>query len=405
MPNKRKNLYILFFTLVVVMLGFGMVIPILPFYIKEFGASGRALGALMATYAVMQFIFAPVWGSISDRIGRKPVLIVGVLGNALAQLLFGLSTQLWMLFAARILAGALSSASLPTAMAYIGDSTSARERGGGMGMLGAAMGIGMVLGPGLAGWLAERSLALPFFLAAGLSFAALLFIWAALPESLPPEARDTSGAKVRGPQVGEMWAALSSPIGFLLFLAFLISFGLTSFEGVFGLYALERFGYGPREVGLLLMLIGVISAAAQGALTGPLTRRWSEATVIKASLLASAIGFPLMLLARNLAGIVLTISFFILSNALLRPSVSSLTSQRAPGGQGVAMGLNNAFMSLGRSAGPLLAGFLFDANINLPYLGGAVIMMAGFAASLVKLESGQQAADDLPRPLPGQRDL
>ena len=208
MDKNRKNITILFFTLVVVMMGFGMVIPILPFYIEAFGASGGELGALMSTYAVMQFIFSPIWGGISDRYGRKPVLMVGVLGFAISQLFFGLSTQLWMLFAARIMAGVLSSATLPTALAYIGDSTGERERGGGMGLMGAAMGIGMVIGPGIAGLLAEGALSTPFFLAAGLSILALLLVWAFLPESLAPEERVDTGGKIRGPQFNEMWAAL-----------------------------------------------------------------------------------------------------------------------------------------------------------------------------------------------------
>ena len=161
--KSQKNIVILFFTLIVIMMGFGMVIPILPFYITSFGASGSALGALMAAYAVMQFIFAPIWGGLSDQFGRKPILMIGVLGNVIAQLLFGLSTSMWMLFASRILAGLLSSATLPTAMAYISDSTSHKNRSGGMGILGAAMGIGMVIGPGIAGWLANISLSTPFF--------------------------------------------------------------------------------------------------------------------------------------------------------------------------------------------------------------------------------------------------
>jgi DHA1 family multidrug resistance protein-like MFS transporter len=386
MRNNRKNIIILFFTLVVIMMGFGMVIPILPFYVVEFGASGRELGALMSTFAVMQFLFAPIWGSLSDRAGRKPILMLGILGNALAQLFFGLSTQLWMLFAARILAGVLSSATLPTAMAYVGDSTSARERSGGMGMLMAAMGVGMVLGPGLSGWLAERSLSTPFFLAAVLSLLALLFVWAALPESLPPEQREAGDTVIRGPQFRQMVEALASPIGLLLLMAFLMSFGLTNFEGIFGLFALERWGYGTREVGLLLAFIGVVFALVQGVLTGPLTKHFGEAAIIKASMLASAIGFPIMLLAADLAGIMLTISFFILSNAMLRPAVSSLTSQRATVGQGVAMGLNNSFMSLGRITGPLLAGMLFDADIRLPYLVGGAVMLVGFMISLVWLK-------------------
>ncbi|MEW5872596.1 MAG: MFS transporter [Chloroflexota bacterium] len=385
MKTLNKNILILFFTLVVVMLGFGMVIPILPFYVKSLGASGTALGGLMATYAVMQFIFAPVWGSLSDRYGRKPVLILGVLGNAIAQLLFGLSTQLWMLFASRILAGILSSATLPTAMAYVSDSTTSRERGGGMGIMGAAMGIGMVLGPGMAGMLAKNSLATPFFLASGLSMLALLLILVILPESLPSQAREGATGKLQGPQFQEMWQALFSPIGLLLFISFLLSFGLTNFESVFGLFALERYNYGPEQVGGLLTYIGLLSAIIQGAFTGPLTRRWGETAIIKASLLASALAFPLMLLAKNLAGILLTVGFFILSNSLLRPAASSLISKRTTVGQGVAMGLNNSFMSVGRAFGPLTAGLLFDMNSNLPYLSGGIIMLVGYVIALLWL--------------------
>jgi DHA1 family multidrug resistance protein-like MFS transporter len=378
MSNNRRNITLLFFTLVVVMMGFGMVIPILPFYIEHFGASGSAMGLLMAIYATMQLIFAPIWGRMSDRYGRKPIILVGVLGNAISQLLFGLSTQLWMLFAARALAGILSSATLPTAMAYISDSTSEEDRGGGMGIIGAAMGVGMVIGPGLGGWLAGQSLSLPFFLAAGLSTLALLLIWLLLPESLPATERVEPSTESQEAQWRVMWQALFGPIGFLLVMAFLLSFGLTSFESIFGLFSLHRFDYGPEMVGSLLAVIGVLSAIVQGGLTGPLTRRWGEAAIIRASLLGSAVGFGLMLLATNLVTVILTIGFFIVSNAMLRPSVSSLTSRRATGGQGVAMGLNNSFMSLGRIIGPIWAGFLFDVNISWPYLSGAVVMLIGF---------------------------
>jgi len=155
--RNNRNIAILFFTMVVVMIGFGIIIPIMPFYVESFGASGKALGALMAIFSVMQFLFAPLWGSLSDRYGRKPILLIGVFGNALSLVLMGFSSSLWMLFGSRALAGILSSATLPTAMAYIADSTSERDRGAGMGYIGAAMGVGMVLGPGIGGWLAGRS--------------------------------------------------------------------------------------------------------------------------------------------------------------------------------------------------------------------------------------------------------
>lgn len=385
MQNNRRNLAILFFTMVVVMMGFGMIIPILPFYIIEFGAGGSAMGLLMATYAIMQFIFSPIWGGVSDRIGRKPVLMIGVLGNAIAQILFGFSTELWMLIGARVLAGILSSATLPTAMAYIGDSTSEKDRGGGMGIIGAAMGVGMVLGPGIAGWLATYSLSAPFFLAAGLSLLALVFILLVLPESLPAEKRAQTVGGINGPQLKELWRALFTPIGFLLVLAFLVSFGLTNFESVFGLYANASYGYGPQQVGGLLTFIGLVSAIVQGGLTGPFTRRWGEVRVIKISLLGSAVGFALMVLADSFVGVLLTTGFFVTSNAMLRPSVSSLISRRATLGQGVAMGLNNAFMSLGRSVGPLWAGFIYDINLSYPYWSGSIIMLVSFVISIFKL--------------------
>lgn len=386
MQENRRNIIILFFTLVVVMLGFGIIIPILPFYVNGFGASGSELGLLMATFAVMQFIFAPIWGKLSDRYGRKSILIIGILGNALSHLLFGLADQLWMLFVARTLTGILSSATMPTAMAYVADSTSEKDRGSGMGLMSAAIGVGVILGPGLGGLLASKSLSSPFFLAAALSTIALLPILVALPESLPKETRanrETCGCGLRFSSIRQ---ALFSPIGFLLLLAFLLSFGLTGFEGIFGVYTLERYGYGPGRVGTIIVLIGVISTIMRVVLTGPLSKRWGEANIIQVSLVVSAIGFLLMLQAKTFIGVMLTVSFFVISNALLRPVVSSLISKRATDGQGKAMGLNNSFMSLGRIFGPACAGFLFDAKITYPYLSGAAIMLIGFFVSLLWLE-------------------
>ena len=385
MKFNNTNILILFFTLIVIMMGFGMIIPIMPFYVKHLGASGSALGLLMATYGVMQFIFAPFWGQLSDRYGRKKILMLGVLGNAATQVLFGLSTQLWMLFAARILSGLLSSATLPTAMAFISDSTTREQRGGGMGMIGAAFGIGMVIGPGLGGWLATENLSLPFFIAAGLSLIAFLLIALILPESLPPEKRTAQPGKLRGPQFNLMWSSLFGPLGFLLFMAFLLTFGLTNFEAIFGLYSADRYGYSPRLVGILFMVIGLTSALVQGLLTGPLTRRWGEAYVIRGSLIASAVGFIVLTQVRSLPAVIAAVCFFIISNAMLNPANSSLISKRTEGSQGLVMGLNNSYQSLGRIIGPALAGLLYDVNMNFPYWTGAIAMLAGFALSLLLL--------------------
>ncbi len=397
--DNRRNILILSFALVVVMLGFGMVIPIFPFYIESLGASGTELGLLVATAALLEFLFAPLWGSISDRTGRKPILLLGMLGYALSSLLMGLSNTLAMLFASRALSGMLSSATMATTMAYIGDSTSQDERGGGMGWIGAAMGLGVILGPGLGGLLGQYSLSTPFFIAAAMSMLALLLIAFLVPESLPPQARRKPEG-VRTVQLRSLWQALFGPIGVPLFILFLVSFGLANFEAVFGLYAALKFGYGPERVGAILSVIGIVTTLGKGALTGPLTRRWGDPLVIKASLLAGSAGFVVLLLANTYITILLATAFFILSKTLLRPALLSLTSKRAVAGQGVAMGLGNSFMSLGRILGPIWAGWIFDVNFNYPYLTGSLILLLGFLISLatvgeVKLQTSQKGAQSL----------
>jgi DHA1 family multidrug resistance protein-like MFS transporter len=379
--RNRKNLYILAFSLVVVMLGFGIVIPIMPFYVEQLGAGGTELGLLVASYAVMRLICGPIWGSLSDRVGRKPVLMVGVFGYGITMILFGLATELWMLFVFRVLSGILSSATSPTTMAYIGDSTPEQERGQGMGILGAAVGVGTIVGPGLGGLLAGENLAVPFFVAGGMSFFALLLVWLFLPESLSIEARKRISEKQRlQPRV--IWKAASSSIGTLLVMAFLAAFGLTAFFGIFGLYALQKYNAGPEAVGAIMMVFGLVTALAQGLLTGLLTKRWGEGIVIQGALVAAAAGFLAISLAGTFTAFLLAIGLFTLATALLAPAVSALTSRRTTLEQGLTMGLSNAAQSLGRIAGPLLGGIAFDLYLEYPNYIGAAVMFAGFVISL-----------------------
>jgi DHA1 family multidrug resistance protein-like MFS transporter len=182
----------------------------------------------------------------------------------------------------------------------------------------------------------------------------------------------------------------------LLVLAFLHSFALANFEGVFGLYAQKRYAYDATQVGLILTVVGLVSALVQGVLTGPATRKWGDEAVVKASLLASVFGFGSMLLAKSQAGklaaaVILATGFFMLTNAMIRPGVSSLISKRATINQGTAMGLNNAFMSLGRIVGPLWAGYGLDLNLSYPYLTGALLMLIGFVASLFFMKPAPEA--------------
>lgn len=390
MSTGDRNVYILALTLTVVTLGVGMVVPILPFYMEKLGAGGTELGLLTACYALMRLIFGPLWGSLSDRVGRKPVMLVGILGYAVTMFWFGLATELWMMFVARTLSGILSAATSPTIMAYIGDSMPEDERSGGMGKLGAAMGLGTICGPALGGLLVGDSLSTPFFVAGGMALLSMFLLAVFVPESLPPQARQqTRENKVI--DLRAWWQALFGPLGPVLLVTLFSTAGLMIFFGIFGLYALERYDAGPREVGWILMAAGLVSALAQGLLAGPLSKRFGETALILVALLASTVAFVLMLLASTLPLALLTIAPFGLFTALQMPALSSLTSRRAdiPGEmaipQGMAMGLSNAAISLGRIIGPLVGGALFDINIDFPYLVGAGVMLVGFFAALVLL--------------------
>jgi DHA1 family multidrug resistance protein-like MFS transporter len=243
------------------------------------------------------------------------------------------------------------------------------------------MGLGLILGPAAGGWLGSDSLTLPFFIAAGSSLLALVLAALWLPESLPIEVRQQAG-KVKTIDLGALWHALFGPIGLLMFLLFLVSFALTNFESIFGLYAAQELNYGPERVGTILAVVGLVSTLGKAILIGPLTKRWGEAPIIKVSLAASTVGFLVLLLATTYPQVLLATGVFILSKTLLRTVIIALASKRAATGQGATMGLSNSFMNLGRIVGPIWAGFIFDVNVNYPYLSGAAIMFVGFLISL-----------------------
>ena len=388
MNASKRNLYILTFVLFVMMLGYGIVIPIFPFYIENLGAGGTELGLLTASYAVMRLIFGPIWGGLSDRFGRKPILLIGILGYVITMVWFGLANTLWMLFAARILSGILSSATAPTTMAYIGDSSPEDERGGGMGMLGAAGGIGTIVGPAAGGFLATTSLSMPFFVAAGLALLSLILAIIFLPESHP--VKEQSEDKEALIDLHAWWQAIFSPIGTLFILTFISTCGLMIFANVFGLYGLERFDYGPKEVGIIMMVLGGVSALTQGLLAGPTTKKWGDEAVIKIGLLVTAVSFGLMLWANTFLTVILTTAFFALTVSIQSPALLSLTSRRATVPQGIAMGLSNSFVSLGRIVGPILGGVVLDINLSLPYISGAAFMLVAFFVSLIWIDQGKQ---------------
>jgi MFS transporter, DHA1 family, multidrug resistance protein len=390
--DNRRNLFILSFTLLVVMLGYGMAMPIMPFYIEHFGAGGTELGWLMSTYSLMQLIFAPIWGILSDRHGRKPILAVGVLGYAITLLMFGLANSFVMLFVARSLSGILSSATMPTAMAYIGDNTPQGEKSKGMGQLGAMVGLGVILGPLLGGLLSTDSLSLPFFIGSALAFIALLLVIFLLPESRPASLRTKEGTPSyelptapRTRVLDIYLRTLLSPAGTLLLLVFIMSFGMTNFQGMIGLYVVDKFAFNTKQVGTVWMVMGFIMIIAQGFLVGPLTKKLGDLTLIRIGLLGGAIGFVLVALAVDYTTTLLALGFFILSLALIGPALNSYLSGFAGENQGTVMGMNSAANSLGRVVGPLWGGYLYDINIEYPFFSGAASLLVGLVVSLVGL--------------------
>ncbi len=378
---KNKNMIILIISLIVVMMGYGIAMPVLPFYIDSLGGRGIHYGLLFACYGMMQLLFAPVWGSLSDRHGRKPMLLIGMVGLGSAMALFALSTQLWMLYAAQLLSGGMSSATLPAAQAYAADITSKQDRGGAMGKIGGAIGIGIVLGPGLGGILATMSLSTPFLIASAFCMLTFLIILVGLPESLGKEKR-VKDAQIKFMQLKGMGQMLFTPVGFGLLAAFIAIFGQTIFSSVFGLYALARFNYGPEQVGTFLMVMALMYALAQGLIVGPLTKKFGEEKVISIGCAGSAIGFALILLSSAFVTIMLSMSLFILLNSLLKPSALAFISKHGEGTQGQSMGIAESYMSLGRIAGPLWGGMIFDFNLYLPFISGALFFLITFIATM-----------------------
>ncbi len=378
---KQNHTGILYIGLIAAMMGYGIAMPVLPFYITGMGGTGIHYGLLIACYGIMQLLFAPVWGSLSDAWGRKPVLLLGMAGLSAAMVLLALSTELWMLYAAQLLSGTLSSAMLPASQAYISDSTSSSERAGAMGKIGGSVGIGIILGPGIGGLLASEHLSTPFFAASIFCALTCVLIFILLPESLKPEDRHAPES-LRILQLQGLKSMLFSAAGYGLAAVFLAILAQTMFSSIYGLYVMQRFGYGPEQVGYIMTVMAFIYALSQGLIAGPLNRKFRETTVIPAALFGTSVGFIMMIAAESFIAVLLSVSFFILMNSLLKPTSLSWISKHAGSSQGKAMGIAESSMSIGRTVGPLCAGLIFDVNIFAPFIVGSAVLAAASAAML-----------------------
>ena len=367
-------MFVLFTTVLLDLIGFGMVIPLVGLYGQHFGATGWQLPVLGGIYSLMQFIFAPIWGGLSDRFGRRPILLLSLLGSTTSYVLFAFAPSAVGLLVARAFGGVFA-ANISTAQAYIADITEPRDRAKGMGMIGAAFGIGFTLGPPLGGISAAKlGLAAPGLIAAalcGLNLVAALF---RLPESLPPEKR----RKHRAPRVSR-WALLvgdgskgQRERAFLFVLFFLVTFAFSTMEQTFSLLFQHKFGFATGEAGyrtgLVLMVFGLLGALIQGGLIRQLVPRFGERALLLTGLALAAIAMGIFPYGPTYASY-----FFIgiplaIGSSLINPTLSSLTSQSAgTQEQGVVLGLSQGLGSLARALGPFVGLYAFAHAPALPY--------------------------------------
>jgi DHA1 family multidrug resistance protein-like MFS transporter len=388
----RKHLFVLLACLFVVMIGFGITLPVLTFYVERLALAGGAsrqtvvlhVTLLTGVYALMQLIFAPLWGRWSDRIGRRPLILVGIAGYVVAQVLFGLSTSLWLLYTARIVGGILSSATLPVSAAYVVDLTAKEERSRGMAWLGTAASLGVVVGPALGGLLSRRdwhlnwsaghfkidSFSIPFFAAALLGVLTLLAALRWLPESMPTITAHARNAGEATRKITKAdWRTLVKTLSPLLALTLAGQFALTMFEGTFALFAQAKFAFGPAEVGYVFVVCGLVMTVFQAGAVGFLTGKVREIVQIGTGFTLMGTGIALLATAPTKFLVFAFVALLSFGMAFIAPNLSALISKRGGEGQaGASLGLQNAANGLGQSVGPLLGGVLFIWQTNAPYL-------------------------------------
>ncbi|HEY2952840.1 MAG TPA: MFS transporter [Verrucomicrobiae bacterium] len=379
---KQPSVAIVFLTVFIDLIGFGIVLPLLPIFARDLEASGFTIGLLMASYSAMQFLFAPIWGRLSDRVGRRPVLLVSTAGAAISYAIFALGsgqsgpTAILLLFVSRIFAG-ICGANITVAQAYIADITLPEERSKKMGLIGMAFGLGFIFGPALGGLgLKLGNLSTPGWIASAFCAANFLFAFARLPESWKP---GTQPVEAR-PRLARFMATMQRPgIGMLVAVFFLATFCFTCFETTLGLLVSQNFGltfetvkgihtFDPKVV-YLYTFCGLVGALVQGGPLGRIVKRLGEPALIGLSLVLVAASLAPLPFVTNWPLLLVVLGVLSIGSSLTRPPVFGMLSNLAPANeQGETIGTAQSAGSLARIAGPIFAGTLFEHHAALPYL-------------------------------------
>ncbi len=386
---RKTPLLVVFLTVFVDLLGFGIVIPFLPMYAQDLGATGVTAGLVLSTFSFMQFLFAPMWGRLSDKVGRRPVLLGTLAGNALSYALFAVARDLPTVFAARALAG-FFGANIPVAQAYVADVTTPENRARGMGLLGMAFGLGFVFGPAVGGLLSEVAPWAPGATAATLSAVAFTLALFRLPESLTPELRSAATARRAHPILFLTTALRTPAVGGILLLFFFLIAGFVHLEFAVPFLLRDRFDFDKKQVGLVFVFIGVCMAFAQGFLFRRVAKRFGEPRLLLAGPVAIAIGMQFYWLLPAWPMLLPAIALVAIGMGVSNPSVPSLISKRTPAHmQGQTLGLSQSLGALARALGPFLAGWLYDRYQVVepgrepwsfaPFVAGAGLILLGVA--------------------------
>jgi DHA1 family multidrug resistance protein-like MFS transporter len=368
-----KSLSVILGMLVTVFIGFGLIIPVLPIMITHVGARAYNLGLMLAVYSAISFFISPLWGRLSDRIGRKPILITGLLGFAVSFLVFGLAqNMLWLMYVARVIGGGFSGAVTATAMAYIADVTGAENRTKGMALAGMSIGMGFVLGPALGGILGGIGTAIPFYVAAGLATINAIAGVAFLKESLAPSDRHAH----MQPKVSR-WAAFAGRLKYLYLVDFAAQFTIAALEGTFQLFEMRKIGATVPQIGWMFFISGIVGALIQGGIVRRYVKHGREVPTLYIGLVISAGGLFLLLFSTNFATAALFMTIFGAGNTVIKPTLTSVVTKETKVGQGLATGLLSSMDSLARITGPLLATLLFQVRISIPFvMAGLVALIA-----------------------------
>jgi len=386
-------LVIIFLTVFIDLLGFGIIIPLLPFYAERFGGSAATVGLLSVSFSLMQFVFMPIWGRLSDRYGRRPILLLGLFGSFGSYLLFGLAGSLPMLFVSRAFAG-IAGATVSTAQAFIADTTTAENRAKGMGLVGAAFGLGFIFGPAIGGFLSRWGHAAPPFFASALSLANFIAAWFLLPESRPAHVPLTERGS--GSRLAALRKALTRPtMPMLLLVYFMVVAAFSGFETTFALFSERRHGFTEETIGYLFAYIGLLLALVQGGLVGRVVRRIGERRLVPFAILLLSGGLALIPAAPSVVGLCGALAVLSLGMGFNTPSLVSLISQASdPEDQGGILGVSQSLASLARVVGPAWGGLLFDhVGPSATYISSAAIMAVAAAVAAIGL-AGRAAASE-----------